>query len=127
MIPAPTTDGLEPAAVATVAAPPATKVGGDAYAAKLAEEASKFTLVHSELRSGIDKILKFITRSIGASSAASIAGDRWPGRMSFSATTRPSRSSRARYTAAIPPTPTSFSSRYPAASPTWPSSSVICS
>ncbi|MBT2265756.1 cation-translocating P-type ATPase [Rhodococcus erythropolis] len=39
----------------------ATKVGGDAYAAKLAEEASKFTLVHSELRSGIDKILKFIT------------------------------------------------------------------
>ncbi|MDO3650008.1 cation-translocating P-type ATPase [Nocardia mangyaensis] len=39
----------------------ATKVGRDAYAAKLAEEASKFSLVHSELRSGIDKILKFIT------------------------------------------------------------------
>ncbi|MFE3289662.1 cation-translocating P-type ATPase [Rhodococcus sp. NPDC059234] len=39
----------------------ATKVGRDAYAAKLAEEASKFTLVHSELRSGVDKILKFIT------------------------------------------------------------------
>ncbi|MFR9753115.1 HAD-IC family P-type ATPase [Nocardia sp. 004] len=39
----------------------ATKVGRDAYAAKLAEEASKFTLVRSELRSGIDKILKFIT------------------------------------------------------------------
>ncbi|MFI2478053.1 HAD-IC family P-type ATPase [Nocardia xishanensis] len=39
----------------------ATKVGRDAYAAKLAEEASKFTLVHSELRTGIDKILKFIT------------------------------------------------------------------
>ncbi|MEU2000520.1 HAD-IC family P-type ATPase [Rhodococcus sp. NPDC019627] len=39
----------------------ATKVGSDAYAAKLAEEASKFTLVHSELRSGIDTILKFIT------------------------------------------------------------------
>ncbi|MFE9786662.1 cation-translocating P-type ATPase [Nocardia salmonicida] len=39
----------------------ATKVGKDAYAAKLADEASKFTLVHSELRSGIDKILKFIT------------------------------------------------------------------
>jgi cation-transporting ATPase E len=39
----------------------ATKVGRDAYAVKLAEEASKFTLVHSELRSGIDKILKFIT------------------------------------------------------------------
>ncbi|OZF38744.1 magnesium-transporting ATPase [Rhodococcus sp. 14-2496-1d] len=39
----------------------ATKVGRDAYAANLAEEASKFTLVKSELRSGIDKILKFIT------------------------------------------------------------------
>lgn len=39
----------------------ATRVGRDAYAAKLAEEASKFTLVKSELRSGIDKILKFIT------------------------------------------------------------------
>ena len=39
----------------------ATKVGREAYAARLAEEASKFTLVHSELRSGIDKILKFIT------------------------------------------------------------------
>ncbi|RRQ28135.1 HAD family hydrolase [Rhodococcus sp. Eu-32] len=39
----------------------ATKVGRDAYAARLAEEASKFTLVHSELRSGIDRILKFIT------------------------------------------------------------------
>lgn len=39
----------------------ATKVGREAYAARLAEEASKFTLVHSELRSGIDKILRFIT------------------------------------------------------------------
>jgi len=39
----------------------ATKVGREAYAAKLAEEASKFTLVNSELRSGIDKILKIIT------------------------------------------------------------------
>ncbi|CAM3022211.1 HAD-IC family P-type ATPase [Skermania piniformis] len=39
----------------------ATKVGQDAYAAKLAAEAAKFTLVHSELRSGIDTILKFIT------------------------------------------------------------------
>lgn len=39
----------------------ATKVGREAYAAKLAEEASKFTLVKSELRSGIDKILQFIT------------------------------------------------------------------
>ncbi|MEV4310644.1 HAD-IC family P-type ATPase [Actinocrispum sp. NPDC049592] len=39
----------------------ATRVGKDAYAAKLADEASKFTLVKSELRSGIDKILKYIT------------------------------------------------------------------
>ncbi|GAA4664991.1 HAD-IC family P-type ATPase [Gordonia humi] len=39
----------------------ATKVGADAYAAKLAAEASKFTMVSSELRSGIDKILKVIT------------------------------------------------------------------
>ncbi|MGL4305619.1 MAG: HAD-IC family P-type ATPase, partial [Mycobacteriaceae bacterium] len=39
----------------------ALKVGKDAYAAQLAEEASKFTLVNSELRTGIDKILKFIT------------------------------------------------------------------
>jgi len=39
----------------------ATKVGREAYAAKLAEEASKFTLVKSELRSGIDQILRFIT------------------------------------------------------------------
>ncbi|MGZ4562452.1 MAG: HAD-IC family P-type ATPase, partial [Mycobacterium sp.] len=39
----------------------ATKVGPEAYAAKLAEEASKFTLVKSELRKGINRILQFIT------------------------------------------------------------------
>lgn len=39
----------------------ATKVGREAYAARLAEEASKFTLVKSELRTGINKILQFIT------------------------------------------------------------------
>jgi cation-transporting ATPase E len=39
----------------------ATKVGREAYAAKLADEASKLTLVKSELRSGINKILQFIT------------------------------------------------------------------
>lgn len=39
----------------------ATKVGREAYAAKLAEEASKFTLVRSELRNGINQILRFIT------------------------------------------------------------------
>ncbi|WP_371498627.1 HAD-IC family P-type ATPase [Kitasatospora sp. NBC_00374] len=39
----------------------ATKVGRQAYAAQLAEEASRFTLVRSELRSGINDILRFIT------------------------------------------------------------------
>ncbi|MGB3301184.1 HAD-IC family P-type ATPase [Gordonia sp. (in: high G+C Gram-positive bacteria)] len=39
----------------------ATKVGPDSYANKLAAEASTFTLVSSELRSGIDQILKVIT------------------------------------------------------------------
>jgi cation-transporting P-type ATPase E len=39
----------------------ATKVGREAYAAKLAAEASKFTLVRSELQGGINKILQFIT------------------------------------------------------------------
>jgi cation-transporting ATPase E len=39
----------------------ATKVGLAAYAAKLAEEASRFTLVKSELRNGINRILQFIT------------------------------------------------------------------
>ena len=39
----------------------ATKVGREAYAARLAAEASRFTLVKSELRSGISTILRFIT------------------------------------------------------------------
>ncbi len=39
----------------------ATKVGREAYAAQLAEEASRFTLVSSELRNGINTILKVIT------------------------------------------------------------------
>lgn len=42
----------------------ATRVGRDAYAAQLAEEASKFTLTSSELRGGIDKILKYVTYAI---------------------------------------------------------------
>ncbi len=37
------------------------KVGADAYAAKLAEEARKFTLVHSELRASIDRIVTLVT------------------------------------------------------------------
>ncbi|MFI9305136.1 HAD-IC family P-type ATPase [Streptomyces triculaminicus] len=39
----------------------ATKVGREAYAAQLAEDASRFTLVHSELRTGISVILKYVT------------------------------------------------------------------
>jgi cation-transporting ATPase E len=39
----------------------AAKVGREAYAARLAEEATRFTLVHSELRSGISTILKYVT------------------------------------------------------------------
>ncbi|QDQ99091.1 HAD-IC family P-type ATPase [Tomitella fengzijianii] len=39
----------------------ATAVGAQAYAARLADEASRFDLVDSELRSGVDRILKFVT------------------------------------------------------------------
>ncbi|WP_432587863.1 HAD-IC family P-type ATPase [Streptomyces sp. HD1123-B1] len=39
----------------------ATRVGREAYAVQLAEEASRFTLVASELRSGISQILKYVT------------------------------------------------------------------
>ncbi|RRD06586.1 HAD family hydrolase [Arachnia propionica] len=39
----------------------ATKVGADAYAAQITAQAAKFTLVNSELRAGIDSILKFVT------------------------------------------------------------------
>ncbi len=38
----------------------ATKVGKEAYAAQLAEEARKFTLVRSELRAGVDWILGLV-------------------------------------------------------------------
>jgi hypothetical protein len=51
-----------------------------------------------------------MNRRRNSSSAAS------PGASTFSATSRPSRSSRARYTTAIPPAPTCASSRYPATS-----------
>ncbi len=47
--------------VAGIGAYRATKVGPEAYAARLAEEASKFTLVKSELRNGINRILQFVT------------------------------------------------------------------
>lgn len=47
--------------VAGIGAYRATRVGRQAYAAKLAEEASKFTLVKSELRNGINRILQLVT------------------------------------------------------------------
>ncbi|MFD9022892.1 HAD-IC family P-type ATPase, partial [Streptomyces parvulus] len=42
----------------------ATRVGREAYASQLAEEAKRFSLVNSELRNGIDRILKFVTWAI---------------------------------------------------------------
>ena len=38
----------------------ATRIGADSYAARLADEAKRFTLVRSELRTGINRILKFL-------------------------------------------------------------------
>ncbi|MEV6424313.1 HAD-IC family P-type ATPase [Streptomyces sp. NPDC051662] len=42
----------------------ATRVGRDAYAAQLTEEARRFTLVNSELRNGINTIIKYVTYAI---------------------------------------------------------------
>ncbi len=39
----------------------ATKVGADAYAAQITAEVSRFTLAHSELRAGIDQILRVVS------------------------------------------------------------------
>ncbi|MFC0314415.1 HAD-IC family P-type ATPase [Gordonia phosphorivorans] len=55
----------------------ATKVGADAYAAQLAAEASKFTLVSSELRSGINKILAVITVILIPAGALTIYNQLW--------------------------------------------------
>lgn len=38
-----------------------TSVGQDSYASRLTSEAKRFSLVHSELRSGIDRVLKLIS------------------------------------------------------------------
>nr|MDT0663907.1 hypothetical protein [Micromonospora sp. DSM 115978] len=51
----------------------ATKVGREAYAAQLAEEASRFTLVHSQLRNGINTILRVVTWMIIPTGIALIA------------------------------------------------------
>ena len=42
----------------------AVKIGADSYAASLAQEARKFSLVNSELRSGVNKILKVLMLAI---------------------------------------------------------------
>jgi cation-transporting ATPase E len=42
----------------------ATAVGADAYASKLALEARRFTLVRSELRDGVNQILRWVTFAI---------------------------------------------------------------
>ncbi len=43
----------------------ATRVGADAYAVKLAQEAKKFALVRSELRDGIDWIIAGVSWAVG--------------------------------------------------------------
>jgi cation-transporting ATPase E len=42
----------------------AERIGGESYASKLAGDARKFTLVHSELRTGVNGILKFLMLAI---------------------------------------------------------------
>src|SRR5712691_10750110 len=42
----------------------ATAIGANAYAAKLADEARRFALTRSELRSGVDRILTWVTVAI---------------------------------------------------------------
>jgi cation-transporting ATPase E len=51
----------------------ATRVGDDAYANKLAAEAKRFSLVRSELRAGIDNILRIVTYLIGPTAAVLVA------------------------------------------------------
>jgi cation-transporting P-type ATPase E len=51
----------------------ATRVGREAYAARLAEEASRFTLVNSQLRNGINTILRFVTWMIIPTGLALVA------------------------------------------------------
>jgi cation-transporting ATPase E len=42
----------------------ATRVGAEAYAVRIAEDARRFTLTRSELRTGIDTILRYVTWAI---------------------------------------------------------------
>jgi cation-transporting ATPase E len=51
-------------AIAGVGRYRATRVGRSAYAARLAEDARRFTLTSSELRAGVDRILLYVTFAI---------------------------------------------------------------
>lgn len=42
----------------------ATRVGAQSYASQLADDARRFTLVHSELRTGVNRILEFLMLAI---------------------------------------------------------------
>jgi cation-transporting ATPase E len=54
----------------------ATAVGSEAYAARLAADARRFTLTRSELRSGIDRILVYVTWAI-VPTATLLAWSQW--------------------------------------------------
>ncbi|NLE96883.1 MAG: HAD-IC family P-type ATPase, partial [Propionibacterium sp.] len=51
----------------------ATKVGADAYAAQITEQAARFSLVSSELRQGINQILRYVSWLLIPVGALSIA------------------------------------------------------
>ena len=51
----------------------ATRVGPDAHAAKLAAEAQQFTLVRSQLRDGINRILRYLTYLLIPAAALQVA------------------------------------------------------
>ncbi len=53
----------------------ATAVGEDAYARRLSAEAKRFTLVRSELRAGVDRILQIITWLLVPVGALVLAGE----------------------------------------------------
>jgi len=61
----------------------ATRIGAGSYAATLAEEARRFTLVDSELRSGVDSVLRWLTLVIPPAAGLLllrllVTEDRWP-------------------------------------------------
>ncbi|MCX7619613.1 MAG: hypothetical protein N2037_02070, partial [Acidimicrobiales bacterium] len=61
----------------------ATRVGDHSYAAKLAAEAKRFTLVRSELRDGISTILRIITIVLVPVGAMLLAGQLWRADLPF--------------------------------------------